>query len=533
MSLVLDSLIVLTGWTHVLLAPYTKVEESFNLHAVHDVLMYGVAPSSLPNYDHFVFSGAVPRTFIGSVLLAWISTPAIYLANYFDLVSSKFEIQVIVRLVLATINAVGLCFIRHAVSRRFGRPTGLYYTLLTCSQFHVPFWMGRTLPNMFALLPVNLSTYLLIDRAPNTLKPSQRSVTASIALLAFSAVVFRAELAALLAAFALQSIFFGHASFWRVCTVGALSTLASIALTVSVDSYFWGQPYLWPEWHSIYFNIVEGKSADWGTSPAHAYLTAHLPKLLLSALPLAFFGVFSSAPKRLLPLVFPGLALVGAMSAIGHKEWRFVVYVVPTWNVIAARGLSAMVSWRKSTILGRFFFLAASGALIANLAATALLTAAATRNYPGGAAMALLNARVYAETSGPVKAHISNLALQSGASLFTLVHAPPYPSFLTPNASAPAWVYDRTDAPASYAGFTHLVGESAAPPTEGASGFGFMKKKDVGWAPVGSVWAFERWAVDWELVRRGRDGAGIVDRARGALRLEEQERLWVLERTGK
>ncbi|KAJ7099376.1 glycosyltransferase family 22 protein [Mycena belliarum] len=530
MSLVLDSLIVSVGWTHVLLAPYTKVEESFNLHAVHDVLMYGVTPSSLPNYDHFVFPGAVPRTFIGSVLLAWISTPVIYLANYFDLVPSKFEMQVIVRLVLATINAVGLCFIRHAVSRRFGRPTGLYYTLLTCSQFHVPFWMGRTLPNMFAMLPVNLSTYLLIDRAPNSLKPSKKSVSTSIALLAFSAVVFRAELAPLLAAFALQSIFLGHASFRRVCTVGAISTLASIALTVSIDSYFWGQPYLWPEWHSIYFNVVEGKSADWGTSPVHAYLTAHLPKLLLTALPLSFFGAFSSAPRRLLPLLVPGLALVGAMSAIGHKEWRFIVYVVPTWNVIAARGLNTMVSYRKSAFVGRLLFLGACGALLANTLATGLLTAAATRNYPGGAAMALLNARG-GEFTAPVKAHIGNLALQSGASLFTLVHAPPHPSFLplppAPNAS---WVYDRSDAPASFAGFTHVVSEGAAPPTIGTGFGGFLKRKDAGWVAVGSVWAFERWAVDRDLLRHGREGSGIMERAGGLLRLEERERLWVLER---
>jgi len=49
MDLALDFLQLTIAWSHVLLSPYTKVEESFNLHATHDVFFYGVRPAALAN----------------------------------------------------------------------------------------------------------------------------------------------------------------------------------------------------------------------------------------------------------------------------------------------------------------------------------------------------------------------------------------------------------------------------------------------------------------------------------------------------
>ncbi len=52
---------------YAVMAPFTKVEESFQVQAVHDLLMYGTKVSE---FDHLQFPGVVPRSFIGPILVA-------------------------------------------------------------------------------------------------------------------------------------------------------------------------------------------------------------------------------------------------------------------------------------------------------------------------------------------------------------------------------------------------------------------------------------------------------------------------------
>ncbi|KAJ3916915.1 alpha-1,6-mannosyltransferase subunit [Lentinula edodes] len=444
MSFALDALIVLTGCTHVLLAPYNKVEESFNLHAVHDVLMHGI--TKLDQYDHFTFPGAVPRTFIGSVLLAWVSYPAILLANSLGFVTSKFGLQIIVRLILSTLNALGLCYLRHAVSRRFGRPTGLYFTFITISQFHMPFWMGRTLPNMFALFPVNIASALLLSRPPNSLKPSSTNVYTAIALLTSTAVIFRAELVLLLAPLVLQCLILKYVPFGGVVKLGMIVGLVSTAATMAVDSYFW-KTASFPELSGVYFNVFQGKSSEWGTSPFWTYFYPMLPKSLLCALPLACLGYVMDS--RIREALLPHIVFVGLMSFLGHKEWRFIAYVVPVFNVAAARASRWMVSQRKSTQLGRWCLFAFWFMICVNAVITAVFTMTSITNYPGGVALRQFN-EAYPPLGPHAKAyhvHISNLAAQTGASLFLQEHSPPFPSFSSQNQipTYPWTVYDKTE----------------------------------------------------------------------------------------
>ena len=77
---------------------------------------------------------------------------------------------------------------------------------------------------------VNVASYLLINRNPNSLRPSSASFNTALFLLTFSVVVFRAELALFLGPLALQALVYGHTTFTNLVKIGLVSGLASIGI---------------------------------------------------------------------------------------------------------------------------------------------------------------------------------------------------------------------------------------------------------------------------------------------------------------
>jgi hypothetical protein len=83
---ILVGLLPLTILVHLYLAPYTKVEESFNIQAIHDTLVHGIPTRNAAaffksHYDHFTFPGPVPRTFVGAVVMSGLTRPLQIILN--------------------------------------------------------------------------------------------------------------------------------------------------------------------------------------------------------------------------------------------------------------------------------------------------------------------------------------------------------------------------------------------------------------------------------------------------------------------
>lgn len=108
-----------------------------------------------------------------------------------------------------------------------------------------------------------------------------------------------------------------------------------------LDWLTWGSPF-----HSLVaylrYNLVEGRSADYGVSSWSYYLETAWSSTGISSLAIA--AGLIAAWGRARALVAVSVAFVVVHSLIGHKEYRFVMSVVPLLLALSAVGLQTLLA---------------------------------------------------------------------------------------------------------------------------------------------------------------------------------------------
>ncbi|KAL1998620.1 hypothetical protein VTN02DRAFT_5879 [Thermoascus thermophilus] len=459
---------------HVWVSPYTKVEESFHIQAIHDIATYGVPLTNVPDrlraqYDHFSFPGAVPRTFIGALVLAGF----LRLGRWRG---SGLTGQFIARWALGLFNGYSVLSYAEGLRKAFGTTTSTWFILFLASQFHVIYYASRTLSNMFAFGITTLALRYLLPEpvAPETYRKRCRL---SLYLLTVAGIIFRAEIALLLAAQTVFLLVAGRIRIRRdIIPAGLAGLVVGLTLTVAVDSFFWQRFPLWPELAAFRFNVVAGQASAWGTQPWHFYFSNALPRLLLN--PLTYLvgmpaALLHAATRRhALSLLAPSVAYVAVYSLQPHKEWRFVVYTVPPLTAVAALGAAYIWTHRaKSTLYRLLSGLLVLSTLASFLVSNLLLLPVSAANYPGAHALHALHAHAHgSNTTNPtISVHLGNLACQTGVTRFLQLPPPEQPLVYLPGSpdgtEAPRWTYDKTEnetlksTPAFWARFDYVLVE--------------------------------------------------------------------------
>lgn len=463
----LDFLLITLIATYLVLAPYTKVEESFNIQAIHDVIFHG---SQLELYDHVEFPGAVPRTFFGALIVGGITK----LFQMLISIDNKLSIQIVARCLIGLANALALIKFRHAVAdsvsddvtaetRTDATPedevfpskdstrsvvrwsiAGLYI-----QQFHILFYASRPLPNFMAM-PLVVYAYSQLFKKSN-------GVANAVGILSFCAIVFRSEIAVLAACVGITFFVGRKISLLKLALSGFVGLILGALISMVIDSEFWGTDMSWksiPEVQAFIFNVIEKRASDWGVEPYPTYWAIHLPNVLNNRflLPVIIGGLFidkSGSKNRIRLLGIAMVLYVTILSFQPHKEWRFVIYVVPPFLAIASNFFGTI--HRMHPVFFVFFVqLVILTSLLSGIMA-GLKVWGSSYNYPGGVALAKFHETVFPDGppsvgnySEPITVHMDVPVCMTGATLFGQLYdeasRPLYPELeLQPV------IYDKTE----------------------------------------------------------------------------------------
>ena len=244
----------------------------------------------------------------------------------------------------------------------------------------------------------------------------------SLALVTFAGVVFRSELAILVLGMTATFVASLRLSLrYTIIPVGLATAVVGVLLSMVVDSFFWQKFPLWPELDAFLYNTVEGNASEWGTSPWYYYFTSSIPKLMLNPLSLLVcipVALASRTTRGLsLNILMPLLIFVMIYSLLPHKEWRFIVYVIPGLTCISSVGASWVWMRRSRGPLHKLLASMLVFSIILSAFASICLVGVSSLNYPGGPA--LLKLQEYMKTSSPsLKVHLDNLSCQTGVTRF-------------------------------------------------------------------------------------------------------------------
>lgn len=177
-----------------------------------------------------MFPGAVPRSFIGPLLLSVTAYPILLTSKLVGVIHSSAHAALVLRLTLSTLYASSLLFFSYRIFdiSRPQRTQRRVFLAICILQFHPLFWAGRTTPNGIVTPIVNIALALIFSKRGSNRGGKQYYV--GLALLTVCQVIARMELVGMVIPVAVIGLLLRKAAgrtyirrFGRIAIVGTMA----------------------------------------------------------------------------------------------------------------------------------------------------------------------------------------------------------------------------------------------------------------------------------------------------------------------
>ncbi|XP_062224342.1 mannosyltransferase APTG1 [Phragmites australis] len=122
-----------------------------------------------------------------------------------------------------------------------------------------------------------------------------------------------------------------------------------LAVTTFLDWWMYGSQVIVPL-NFLKFNLFSSGGDYYGTHVFHWYFTQGFPSMIWTFLPFAMCGIIKSQEWRLSGLI---AWVLGVYSILGHKEFRFVLPVLPLALMFSGYCLAAMSQFKGKNVHGK------------------------------------------------------------------------------------------------------------------------------------------------------------------------------------
>jgi len=110
------------------------------------------------------------------------------------------------------------------------------------------------------------------------------------------------------------------------------------------------------------------------------------------------------------------------MSFQPHKEWRFIIYVIPILTILAANGFSNIFIKWSASIFNKLLILTCIAFMLIGILLSAIMGYVSSFNYPGGDALLFVNKYINENNGQKYLVHMDVASCMSGINRFGEIH---------------------------------------------------------------------------------------------------------------